>query len=126
MRKLLLIIAALGGLTAGLATFLWTIGDLSCYRVQTAVMKPTLVPNDQFWVEGFSYRFRKPNRGEIVVFRTTGILGISQPDPPEPSPLYVMRIIGLPGDKIRLHHETLLVNDKEDLTLRSIRLIFTP
>ena len=126
MRKLLLLIVVICVLALGLPAFFWTIGDLRSYRMRTAPMSPTFVPGDQFLVEALSYRFRNPHRGEIVVFPTAGILAIPQSEPPQPSPLYVMRIIGLPGDKIELRDQALFVNDKEDPVSSSIRLRFAP
>jgi signal peptidase I len=85
-------------------------------------MQPTLSPGDNFYVEGLSYRFRKPRRGEIVVFQTDRIPGIAHPEPPQPSPLFVMRLIGLPGDKLEVRDERVLVNGKSDPALDSVRV----
>jgi signal peptidase I len=110
------------GLAFGLIVFLSITGDLHRWRVPTRGMELTISPGDQFYTEGVSYRFRKPRRGEIVVFGTRGIVGISQPGPSERDAVYVQRIIGLPGDKLELRDEQVRVNGKEDPALRSVRL----
>ena len=57
--------------------------------------------------EGVTYWFRGPARGEIVVFKTTGIPGT------EFRPLFVQRVAGLPGERIRVVPPNILVNGKE-------------
>jgi signal peptidase I len=110
------------GLVFGLTVFLSFTGDLHRWRVPTRGMAPTISPGDQFYTEGVSYRFRKPRRGEIVVFGTRGISSIPQPGPSEPDAVYVQRIIGLPGDKLELRDEQVLVNGEEDPAVRFVRL----
>ena len=128
MRKSLLFVVLFCAVVVvvGLPCFLIKIGDLRSYQVPTSSMKQTLVPGDRFWMERLSYRFRKPRRGEIIVFRTAGIADIPQPTPPEPSPIFVMRIIGLPKDTIQLHGENLLVNGKPDPALAAFHFHFNP
>ncbi len=57
-------------------------------------------------VEGFSYRSRKPQRGDVVVFK------FDKPAQELQEGIYVMRIVGLPGEKLQLTDEALLVNDQ--------------
>ncbi|MGA3180801.1 MAG: signal peptidase I [Verrucomicrobiota bacterium] len=51
---------------------------------------------DHLLVDRFTYNFRRPGRGEIVVFKTGGIpqIGLDQ--------FYIKRLIGLPGDHISI------------------------
>jgi len=126
MRKLLLIVAAVCAFIIGLPGFLLETGLLHFYHVPTGSMKPTLSPGDKFCMEALSYHFRAPRRGEIVVFQTAGIADIPGPGPSEPTPLFVMRIVGLPKDTIELHGEALLVNGKKEQSLEAIRLQFAP
>jgi len=66
-----------------------------------------LTAGDWLLAERVSYRFRDPRRGEIAVFRTDGI------DTLPPGTFYIMRIVGLPGETIRIDPPFLLVNDEK-------------
>jgi signal peptidase I len=48
------------------------------------------------FVDRFTYNFRKPKRGEIIVFKTKGIEGLDQ------TQFYIKRLIGLPNEKISI------------------------
>jgi signal peptidase I len=52
---------------------------------------------DHLFVDRFTYNFRHPDRGEIIVFRTKGIEGIKDQDQ-----FYIKRLIGLPGETISI------------------------
>jgi signal peptidase I len=52
---------------------------------------------DHLFVDRFTYNFRHPDRGEIIVFKTKGIVGL-----PNQDQFYIKRLIGLPGDKITI------------------------
>jgi signal peptidase I len=64
---------------------------------------------DHIFVDKFTYHFRKPRRGEVIVFETDEIA-----DLPEASRgrFYIKRLIGLPGDKITIDPPRVLVNDQ--------------
>ncbi len=64
-----------------------------------------IVTGDHLLVEKVSYLFRGPRRGELVVFRTDGLLGN------EPGSYHVFRVAGLPGERVRIEPPWLLVND---------------
>ena len=55
-----------------------------------------VVAGDHLFVERLSYRFGKPKRGDIVVFRTKGIETLP------PNTFYIKRVAGLPGERIRI------------------------
>ncbi len=61
-------------------------------RVYGQSMEPTLHTNDRVIVEKITYRFRPPQRGDVVVVR---VRGRSQP--------LIKRIVGLPGETIAIH-----------------------
>jgi len=83
----------------------WNFSNLAqTYRISSASMAPTIVDGDWIFVEKLSLMFGDPERGEIVVFRTDGI------PTPTPGTEFVMRIAGLPGDRIRIHPPNLIVN----------------
>jgi signal peptidase I len=51
---------------------------------------------DHLFVDRVTYNFRKPERGEIIVFKTKGIQGLDQ------TQFYIKRLIGLPNDKVSI------------------------
>lgn len=65
------------------------------------------VRGDHIFVDRFSYHFRKPKRGEVVVFDTTNILAL-----PEQlrGKFYIKRLIGLPGDTVEIRPPYALIN----------------
>lgn len=65
-------------------------------------MNPTLQDQDSLWVDMLSYRFHDPKRFDVVIF------------PYEDSDtIYVKRIIGLPGEKIQMQENgIILINDQ--------------
>jgi signal peptidase I len=52
---------------------------------------------DHLFVDRLTYNFRRPHRGEIVVFKTKGIRAIANQDQ-----FYIKRLIGLGGDTITI------------------------
>lgn len=60
------------------------------FNVDGPSMEPTLHNGELILVDKWSYLFRAPARGDVIVFVA----------PPNPSEDYVKRIIGLPGDHI--------------------------
>jgi signal peptidase I len=72
------------------------------FKIPTAAMEPTLQgPSrgtpDHVIIDRLSYWFSPPRRGDLAVFRTTGIVGISGE-----GPSFVKRVIGLPGERIEI------------------------
>ena len=62
---------------------------------------------DHLLVDRLTYNFRKPNRGEIIVFETKNIARI------EPDLFYIKRLAGLPNERIRIGDDRhLVINDK--------------
>jgi len=77
------------------------------FKVPTGAMSPSIIPGDHLFAERLSYRFGKPKRGDIVVFRTKGIESLPS------DKFYIKRIAGLPGDRIRIEPPFLIVNDQK-------------
>lgn len=120
MRSLMYGLGATLGLLIGISVFLSLTGFARPWTVPTGSMAPTIKPGDLIYSENLTYRFRKPGRGDIVVFSTTAIPGVPQPPPPLRAPVYVQRVVGLPGDKLELRYGELFVNDKEDPASRKL------
>lgn len=63
------------------------------FYVKGASMEPSFFDKEYLIIDEISYRFREPERGDIVVFRY----------PLDPNQFFIKRIIGLPGEKIRIN-----------------------
>ena len=82
------------------------------FRIPSDSMMPTLVDGDFIIVNKFIYGLRlpvinrkivsigEPQRGDVVVFRY----------PPNPSINYIKRLVGVPGDKVLVKDDKLIVN----------------
>jgi signal peptidase I len=64
---------------------------------------------DQVLVDKISYHFRSPRRGEVFVFSTKDISGISVPLE-QGSQHYIKRLVGVPGDQLEVRGGELFVN----------------
>jgi len=84
------------------------------FRIPSDSMMPTLFDGDFIFVSKYSYGLRlpvtntlilptgTPQRGDVIVFRL----------PPNPKINYIKRLVGLPGDRIRVdENNQLYVND---------------
>jgi len=60
------------------------------FFVKGQSMEPNFETGDYLIIDEISYRFREPQRGEVVVFKY----------PQNPSQRYIKRIIGLPGETV--------------------------
>ena len=89
------------------------------FYIPTGSMEPTLQIGDALIGSKFAYGYsrysmplalgpksetrllgRLPNRGDVVVFRL----------PRDPTVVYVKRVVGLPGDRLRMVHGHLVIN----------------
>jgi signal peptidase I len=89
---------------------LYVLGYLRPYNIPTKAMSPAIEPGDQVFMEGITYLFREPKRGEIIIFKTDGIPELTTPG--KKGDIYIKRLVGLPGDKLRIADGKLFVNDK--------------
>jgi signal peptidase I len=72
-------------------------------RVESISMQPNLYAGDMVLVNRLAYKFGQPQRGDIIVFKY----------PPEPTQTpYIKRIIGLPGDQIKIAGGQVEVNSQ--------------
>ncbi|MBN1823717.1 MAG: signal peptidase I [Endomicrobiales bacterium] len=69
--------------------------------VATASMEPTLAVNTDLFLDKVTYLFRKPRRGEIVVFPSP----VSEKD-------LIKRVIAIPGDNIAIRAKRVFLNGK--------------
>ena len=73
------------------------------FYVKGASMEPTFDDHEYLIIDELSYRFRAPERGEVVVFRY----------PLDPRQYFIKRIVGLPGEKIRVFDSKIIVTNAE-------------
>lgn len=69
-------------------------------KVEGTSMMPSLDDQERIFVNKFVYRWEPIERGDIVVFRY----------PRDPSKSYIKRVIGVPGDRIRIDSGQVYVN----------------
>lgn len=73
------------------------------FVLPTRSMSPTLLPGDHFLTDKLWSRPESLRRNDVVVFRSAG------PD----SALWVMRVVGLPGDQLEIRDEKVWLNGEE-------------
>lgn len=71
-------------------------------------MLPTLEIDDRLIIEKISYRFRKPKRGDVVVFSPTDTL--KEQNYKE---AFIKRVIGIPGDVVKVENGDVFVNNQK-------------
>ena len=84
------------------------------YVVDGPSMRPTLESEERLVVNKFIYRFRPPEKGEVLIFQY----------PRDPSRDFIKRVIATPGDTIEIREGRVLVNDQlltEDYILEKTR-----
>lgn len=72
------------------------------FVVKGQSMEPNFHNGDYLIIDELSYRFREPQRGEIIVFKS----------PIDPFSCYIKRIIGLPGETIEIKNGVVEVYTK--------------
>jgi signal peptidase I len=90
------------------------------FRIPSGSMMPNLLQGDFILVNKYNYGLRlpvlnrkvvevgAPSRGDVVVFRYPGM----GPDDPNAGQDYIKRIVGLPGDRIGVADDRVVVNGK--------------
>jgi signal peptidase I len=71
-------------------------------KVEGTSMMPQLVDQERIFINKFVYRIETIQQGDVVVFWY----------PLDPSKSYIKRVIGLPGDVVRISAGKVLVNGK--------------
>ena len=72
-------------------------------QVPTGSMKNTIMEGDRLIGFRLSYKFSKPERGDIVIFKY----------PDDETQTYVKRIIGTPGDIVQIANGKVYINNEE-------------
>lgn len=79
-------------LIVGILAYAIRVFVLQPFVVEGSSMFPRFETNDFLIVDKISYHLHQPNRGDIIVFKYPGDLTTN----------YVKRVIGLPGDTVRI------------------------
>lgn len=75
---------------------------LQPFLVEGNSMEPNFHNQEFLLVDRITYLFRQPKRGEVIVFRY----------PKNPSEDYIKRIIGMPGDNVKIENGEILINNQ--------------
>ena len=73
------------------------------FFVKGASMEPNFLDGDYLIINEISYRFEKPQRGDVVIFRY----------PLDPSQYFIKRIVGLPNEIIKIEDGRVIIYNKE-------------
>ena len=73
------------------------------FWIPSASMEPTLQINDVLLANEIQYRLGAPQDGEIAVFKPPPELGTTD---------FIKRVVGVPGDRLRIHNGVLYRNGK--------------
>jgi len=88
-------VPAVDGLRVGQGMYV-TQGQVLWAGIRTA--------GDHLLVNRIAWNFRRPSRGDIIVFNTDGILGLVQ------NTHYIKRLAGLPGETLAIQPPNLIIN----------------
>jgi len=86
------------------------------FIVKGESMEPNFQNGDYLIVDEISYRFRDPQRGEVIVFHY----------PNDPSQRFIKRIIGLPNETIEINNNKIIITkpDNTQATLDETSYLF--
>lgn len=81
------------------------------YRAGAVLARGYVDAGDHVFVDKISYNFRRPKRGEVFVFNTQNVAtNENRANPGGPSQFYIKRLVGVPGDELRIDPPLLYVN----------------
>jgi len=69
-------------------------------QVSGMSMEPHIAPGEYVLINTFAYRIGKPQRQDIVAFRSDA----------DARGFFIKRIVGLPGDRVRIERGTVVLN----------------
>ena len=73
---------------------------IQAFKIPTGSMIPTLNIGDRLLANKFIYRFREPERGDIIIFK----------GPIDPDKDFIKRVVGLPGDTVEIRNGIIHIN----------------
>lgn len=76
---------------------------LQPFLVKGASMEPNFHDGNYLVIDEVSYRFEKPKRGDVIVFKY----------PRDPKQYFIKRIVGLPNEKVEIKGSTVKIYNEE-------------
>ncbi|MCM8783977.1 MAG: signal peptidase I [Candidatus Omnitrophica bacterium] len=76
---------------------------IQAFKIPTGSMEPTLKPRDRILVNKFIYRFKEPERGDVVVFRY----------PLDPKRDFIKRLIAKPREVVKIENGYIYINGEK-------------
>ncbi len=73
------------------------------FFVKGQSMEPNFENGDYLLIDELSYHFRSPERGEVIVFKY----------PQNPTQRYIKRIIGLPGETVKIDNNNIIIFNQQ-------------
>ena len=73
------------------------------FFVKGASMEPTFEDTNYILIDEITYRFRDPERGEVVVFRF----------PEDRTQFFIKRIIGMPEETVEIKNDKVIIHNKQ-------------
>lgn len=75
---------------------------IQAFKIPSGSMRPTLLEGDKLFVNKYVYRFDKPHRGDIVVFKY----------PEDPKKDFIKRLVASSGETVEIRDNKLYVDGK--------------
>ena len=82
---------------------------LGNFMIPTGSMRPTIIEGDRFFANMILYKFKEPKRGDIIAFK----------EPKDNKLLYTKRLVGLPGETLRVDNEGQVVIDDKVVNMQA-------
>lgn len=73
------------------------------FFVKGASMEPTFEDTNYILIDEITYRFRDPERGEVVVFRF----------PEDKTQFFIKRIVGMPEETVEIKNDKVIIHNKQ-------------
>ncbi len=87
---------------AGVTIFLVRYFLFKPFYVKGASMEPNFREHEYLIIDELTYRFREPQRGDVIVFKY----------PENPKEYFLKRIVGLPGETIKIMEGQVIIYNK--------------
>ena len=89
-------------LIAGILALIIRTFIVTPFKIPSGSMEPTLKPGDKIFVNRFIYRFTKPRRGDVIVFRY----------PEDPRRDFIKRFVATEGENFQISRGRILINQQ--------------
>lgn len=87
---------------------------VQAFKIPSGSMKPTLQEGDRILVNKFIYRFKEPQRGDVIVFIY----------PEDRKKDFIKRLIAKNGETVEISSGSIIINDKPTEESGKIRQIY--